>query len=121
MAGEYIAVGGGVAGLLAFALAVIKVYSSDKTWKSLIVEIRVELKECRDGRKEDLAVWSGEKAELGAKVTSLEGEVMSLRRELHTDRWLGIDAASRPDPKREHGDGWTERREHLFDQEREGQ
>ena len=109
-----IAIVGGGAGILAFVLAILKIYSTDAVWKSLIEEIRKELTAERNGREEqriahaqERSEWRVEKAELQAncraelivfenQVKSLEGEVISLRRELHVDKWLGTSPGQRP-------------------------
>lgn len=80
-----ILLGGGAGGLLAFVLAMYKAYSSERIWKSLVTEIRKELTDCRKERQEDRQ-----------RIEDLEGEVGTLRRELHADRWLGIDPVTRP-------------------------
>lgn len=81
---DQVAFGGGAAGILAFVLAIYKVYSQDRIWKSLIGEVRSELDDCRSARLED-----------HRRIGDLENEVTTLRRELHADRWLGVDSATR--------------------------
>jgi hypothetical protein len=97
-------VGGGALGILGFVLALVKVWSSDRVWRNLIEEIRDELRDCREGRlaqttahANDRSTWNQEKASLQQEVKTLTGEVISLRRMIHTDMWMGTD----PDSVRE--------------------
>jgi hypothetical protein len=85
---------GGAAGILAFIVAILKIFQQDKVWRDLIENVRTELKDCRE-----------QKGKLEAKVQTLEGEIMQLRRDVNYDYWLSIS------PK--------ERHKH-FDQELEG-
>lgn len=93
---------GGTAGMLAFITTMVQVLSSARIWKGLVAEIRTELKDCREGRQEQTKAhaeererWRSEKATLETKCDALEGEVVRLRTEVHTDRWLGTDPESR--------------------------
>lgn len=93
--GEALALGGGAAGIFAFVLAMTQILSSSRLWRDLIAEIRRELTECRDDRERDRAERERERGEFNQKILSLEGEVISLRRTVHEDRWLGVDPAAR--------------------------
>ena len=84
---EFLTVGGGLAGIFAFVIAIFKIYSQDKVWRELIQEVRDQLSECH--RRE---------VELSTKVTALEGEVMILRRQIHADYWLGTQPSQRNQP-----------------------
>lgn len=82
--------------------AIIRAITSDLVWRNVVKEVREELSECRDGREEqrrahsrDREEWRTEKTRLETEVRTLQGEVISLRRTVHEDRWLGIDSASR--------------------------
>lgn len=103
---EILTVGGGVAGVFAFIVAMSKIFSQDRTWRSLITEIRSELLDCRTEREQERLLherergeWHTEKSALEERIQGLEGEVISLRREVHADRWLGIDPIQRPSPE----------------------
>lgn len=68
--------GGGIAGLLAFVVAFIRVLMLDRGWRDLLREVRHELSSCTDA-----------KAELRTELEGLRSEVTILRTELHATRW----------------------------------
>lgn len=67
---------GGIAGLLAFVLAMTRVLMHDRGWRDLLEEVRTELDACTD-----------HKVELRTELEGLRNEVVILRTELHAVRW----------------------------------
>lgn len=87
-------------GVLLLAL-IVRAIVSDLIWRGIIKEVREELKDCREGRAEqsrahasDRAEWREERGGFQATIQNLEGEVTTLRRQVHTDIWTGTDPES---------------------------
>lgn len=114
-------IGGSVAALFTFILAVFKIFAQDKVWKSLNATLQTELEECRSGREEQRIAHSCDRQEwrddremmqaerradqaecdrqigiLRSELATTQGELLTLRREWHRDIWLGIDPEHRP-------------------------
>lgn len=67
---------GPLAGILAFLLAMTRVFMLDRGWRDLLREVRHDLASCSD-----------ERARLAQELSGLRSEVMILRQELHVARW----------------------------------